>query len=243
MNSQYAGSDVQPEVHRGRAMRRLWRAEYLYIVALICFAVLAALAHHYAYFGWDLASEREVQELSWPWMAAAMRAVSVFGNGITPVIITSLSIVVFLAAGRRAEAAGILFSAGGGELTNGLLKLLIARPRPSADLVTVFKPLSTESFPSGHVTFYVCFFGFLFLIAYALLRRDSALRRVAMTAAAAPVALVGLSRVYLGEHWPSDTIGAYLFSGIWLGLSLHVYRRLKERETLRLNAAADRTRT
>jgi undecaprenyl-diphosphatase len=88
-----------------------------------------------------------------------------------------------------------------------------------------------ESFPSGHVTFYVCFFGFLFFAAFALLPKGSTARRVACTLAALPVLLVGLSRVYLGAHWPSDTLGAYLFSGLWLAFSLDMYRRWKRRAT------------
>jgi undecaprenyl-diphosphatase len=88
-----------------------------------------------------------------------------------------------------------------------------------------------ESFPSGHVTFHVCFFGFLFFVAFALLPKGSLKRRVVCALAALFVLLAGPSRVYLGAHWPSDTLGAYLLSGLWLALSLHLYRRWKERST------------
>ncbi|MBC7932287.1 MAG: phosphatase PAP2 family protein, partial [Rubrivivax sp.] len=46
-----------------------------------------------------------------------------------------------------------------------------------------------------------------------------------------PVVFVGLSRVTLRAHWPSDVLGAYLLSGVWLAFSLELYRRWKRRAT------------
>lgn len=225
---------------RRRAVRRLFRAEVFYITGVAVFAVLALLAHLYSYFGWDLAAEKWLQSLSAPSVFYFMRAVSLFGDRWIPWVLASVTVILFLIFGRRSEAAALTLSTGGGELLNSLLKWLIARPRPSSDLVTVFRPLVTESFPSGHVSFYVCYFGFLFFVSYALLRRGTLVRRAALAFTALPVLLIGLSRVYLGEHWPSDTIGAYLFSGLWLSFSLHMYRRWKERATFHTSAEVER---
>jgi undecaprenyl-diphosphatase len=216
---------------RRRAARRLLRAETLYIVMLVAFAVLAAFAYFDTYFAWDLRLERGLQNLSVPGLPEFMRAVSVFGNKWKPYALTTATTLIFLALGRRSEAAGLLLSAGGSAVLNGLVKILIARPRPTAELVNVRVDLQTQSFPSGHVTFYVCYFGFLFFVAYALLPLRSVARRAALTLTALPVALVGFSRVYLGAHWPSDTLGAYLMGGLWLAFSLHMYRIWKERAT------------
>jgi undecaprenyl-diphosphatase len=216
---------------RWRAVRRLWQAETIYFIALAAFAVLAVFAYFDAYFDWDLAAARTLQSSRLPGLYTLMIGVSLFGNGITPWILTTITAILFLIRGRRSEMAGLILSAGGGALVNRVFKMAIGRPRPVSDLVRVSVFPSAESFPSGHVTFYVCYFGFLFFVAYALLPRGSAVRRLALAAAVLPAALVGLSRVYLGAHWPSDTLGAYLLSGLWLAFSLEMYRRWKERAT------------
>ncbi|MBA2340389.1 MAG: phosphatase PAP2 family protein [Pyrinomonadaceae bacterium] len=223
---------AQPQLSpRRRAAQRLLRAEIRYAAALAAFTLLAVFAHFYSYFGWDLRAERALQSLAIPGLEALMRFVSFFGNTWHPHAITAITLSLFLYFRRRSEAAALLLSAGGCAIVNSLAKILIARPRPTADLVRVFRDVPTQSFPSGHVTFYVCYFGFLFFTAYALLPRASSVRRLALAAFFLPVLLVGFSRVYLGAHWPSDTIGAYLLSGVWLAFSLHMYRHWKERAT------------
>jgi undecaprenyl-diphosphatase len=226
---------------RRRAVKRLWRAETLYVLWLAVFGVLALFARLRAYFAWDLRLARGLQSLSVPGLFELMRFVSFFGNRWIPWALTVSTTLLFLLFRKRSEAAGLLLCAGGGALVNSLLKLFIGRPRPTAELVTVYRSLSTDSFPSGHVSFYVCFFGFLFFAAFALLPPGSTARRAALTLTALPVLLVGLSRVYLGAHWPSDTLGAYLLSGLWLALSLHFYRRWKARATFHAAAQQETT--
>lgn len=222
-------------VPRRSAVRRLLRAELIYVVALGAFAVLAIFAYLDPYFGWDLKVSTAFNWTSFtpPGLFPLMRFMSVFGNSWIPYGLTVMMAILFLVSRRRSEAAGLVLSVLGSALINTTLKLVISRPRPSADLgVHIYRNTVTQSFPSGHVTFYVCFFGFLFFVAFALLPRGSALRRLALTITALPVLLVGLSRIYLGAHWPSDTLGAYLWSGVWLAFSLDIYRRWKERRSL-----------
>ncbi|HUQ31957.1 MAG TPA: phosphatase PAP2 family protein [Pyrinomonadaceae bacterium] len=221
-------------VPRRSAIRRLWRAEAVYVVALGAFSILAIFAYLDPYFSWD---KKFSTAFNWnsfapPGLFPLLRFISVFGNSWTPYALTALTVIIFLAFRRRSEAAGLTLSVLGSAIINSILKLLISRPRPTPDLVPVYRDTVTQSFPSGHVTFYVCFFGFLFFVAYALLPRGSALRRLVLALTGLPVLLVGLSRIYLGAHWPSDTLGAYLWSGVWLAFSLTMYRRWKERRTL-----------
>lgn len=228
-------------VARPRALARLWRAQTIYVVALAAFAILAIFAYLDPYFGWDLkiASAFNWKTFTPPGLFQLMLFISIFGNSWTPYALTALTAILFLLFRRRSEAAALFFCAGGSGLINTLFKHLVARPRPAHELIQSYTDPLTNSFPSGHVTFYVCYFGFLFFTAYALLPRGSLLRRLALTLTALPVLLVGLSRIYLGAHWPSDTIGAYLWSGVWLSLSLALYRRLKERRTLHKDEKAE----
>ena len=223
---------------RRRESRRLLRAEFAYAGGLAAFAVLALFAKANAYFAWDKTVANALQSITLPGMETFMQVVSLMGNGLTSWAIVGATLAVFFAFRRRSEAFGLLLSAAGGPVLNRIVKYLVARPRPTMEHVRVSGEWANESFPSGHVTFYVCFFGFLFFVAFALLPKGSWLRRVSCALAALPVVLVGLSRVYLGAHWPSDTLGAYLFSGLWLAFSVELYRRWKRRASFHAEAAS-----
>lgn len=203
-------------------------AQVFYGGGLLLFAALAALAHLYAHFAWDVAIARFIQSFDQPWILALMRAVSIFGDGWVPYVLTALTALALLFFGLKREAGALLLCVGGGALLNDLLKLLVARPRPAADLIKVFGTLDSKSFPSGHVMFYVSYFGFLLFLGYAFLPRNALARRLALLGAALLIMLIGPSRIYLGAHWPSDVLGAYLIGGLWLGFTLNLHRRHKE---------------
>ncbi|HEV2880564.1 MAG TPA: phosphatase PAP2 family protein [Pyrinomonadaceae bacterium] len=239
------GEQLPIESARRRLLRRvaasrLWRAQVRYGIILFAFAVLAYYARANAYFAWDRAVAHQIQGLRTPALDVLMYAVSYIGYGLIPYAIAFATFLVFLAARRRSEAYALLFSTAGSGLLNRAIKMLIARPRPAAPDVNVFRLHGGQSFPSGHVTFYVCYFGFLFFVAYALLPKRSLARRLALTLTSLMIALVGISRVYLGAHWPSDTIGAYFLGGLWLGFSLYLYGRWKERSTFHQQENAER---
>ncbi|HWS55270.1 MAG TPA: phosphatase PAP2 family protein [Pyrinomonadaceae bacterium] len=225
-------------LRRRVAARRLLRAETFYFAGLAAYAVLALLAYRYAYFGWDLRAARAVQAVGVPGWFEFMVAVSWFGDGLTPHLLAAVTAAGFFGRRRFSEGAALALSAGGGALVNKAFKVLIGRPRPAAELVGFSYTGGGESFPSGHVSFYVCYFGFLFFVAFAILPRGSWQRRAALVLAALPVLLVGFSRVTLRAHWPSDVAGAYLLSGLWLALSLEMYRRWKQRATIKRAAQA-----
>ena len=157
-----------------------------------------------------------------------MLAVSWLGSGLTPTVMVITTGLMLLKAGFKVEALTCVFGVGLGNVVNHLLKYFIGRPRPDSSLIQVMTQVKFDSFPSGHVTFYMEFFGFIFFLAYVLFRRGW-LRRASLISLGLLITLVGVSRVYLGAHWPSDVIGAYLAGGAWLLLMIEVYRRWKAR--------------
>ena len=120
----------------------------------------------------------------------------------------SLAAVAALLWRRRVSDSMLLTVAVSlGALTHPL-KVLIGRPRP--DFAIVESAPHTMGFPSGHAAFAMLLGGALIYLAWQNVADRR--RRWALTGALALLILVvGLSRVYLGVHWPSDVLGGYLF--------------------------------
>ena len=121
-----------------------------------------------------------------------------------------------------------------GMLLNVLMKYAFHRARPSFD--DPLLALTTYSFPSGHVAGATLFYG---VIAAMVISRTAAWRWRVMTVLAAItlVALVALTRVYLGVHYLSDVLAAFAEGVAWLALcltGLHTYweHRFAEKRVL-----------
>ena len=220
---------VSPE----RAARRARWAEIVFVVALSFYAVLAVLAHHYAYFDWDVSINRAIRSIALPGFSSLMVGLSWLGSDLAPVVLVVGTGVALMAAGFRLEGIICMIGVSLGSAMNSFLKILIARPRPDPSLIEVMKHYNHNSFPSGHVTFFVEYFGFLFFLSYVLLKRGR-LRNASLVLLGLLILLISVSRVYMGAHWPSDTLGAYLAGGVWLMLMIEAYSRLKaKREALK----------
>lgn len=198
------------------------------IIATIALAILLFYARTVAYFTFDLTIERWVQGFTPVWFDALMRFISELGFPPLAYLLPSFIIILVFFIGLRWEATVLTISVVGIELLGTLVKLLVQRGRPTPDLVNVFSPLSDYSFPSGHVLLFVGFLGFLFFLLYTLARHSLA-RTIGLLVIGALIALVGISRVYLGQHWPSDVLGAYLMGSVWLALMIYLYRWGKPR--------------
>lgn len=183
--------------------------------------VFALLVHFLVPLSFNVAVTLAVQSISFPGLQEFLRLVSGFGNAPKVVLIT---VIALMACNKRREAFFLTLSGLGGWFIAMQLKHLFASARPTADVVNVFHQWPTGSFPSGHLVFYVCYFGFLYFIARDKLPAKSIFRPLVLVTLALLIALVGLSRLYLGEHWLSDLPGSYLLGAFWLYVSLKLYR-------------------
>jgi undecaprenyl-diphosphatase len=118
---------------------------------------------------------------------------------------------------KRAEAAGIAASLIGSSVIDGWLKHLIARPRP--ELVPHLVQVTNASFPSGHAMVSSAVYLTLALMLAEGVEIDGWRGRAARVAVVAFFAvlavLIGMSRVYLGVHWPSDVLAGWCFGTAW----------------------------
>lgn len=210
---------------------RRWRARvfqaYL-VVATLTFGVLVVTASMFNYFAVDLSITRAVQTIHFAWFTSFMESVSFIGYGPQMfVLVAAVSALLFI-IGLRWESVVALASAAGSTGLGQLIKIVVHRPRPGASLVNVFQQLNSYSFPSGHVLVYTAYFGLLFFLSYTLLK-PSILRTVLLVILGSLVGLIGISRIYVGDHWASDVIGAYLLGSLWLVLCVSIYRWGKTR--------------
>jgi len=197
------------------------------LVASAAFIALAVAAHFKPYFKVDLTVTRFIQSYHGALFDAVMRAVSWVGFSPQCYAVGAIFILALLLAGLRREVLVALF-AGGASAVGAAIKLIVLRPRPSANLVHVFRAIPDSGFPSGHVLTAAAFGGFLGFLAYTLLKPSWG-RTALLIAIGFGIALMGPSRIYMGQHWFSDTMGAYVLGSLWLGLSIKLYRRVKHK--------------
>ncbi|HYD29926.1 MAG TPA: phosphatase PAP2 family protein [Azospirillaceae bacterium] len=146
------------------------------------------------------------------WVEEMARDVTALGS-MTVLTFLTVAVSGFLAlAGRGRTALLLLASVGGGVVLSTLLKHGFARPRP--DLVPHGAEVYTASFPSGHSMLSAV----TYLTLGALLARVQARRRLKAYLLALSVFLmvaVGVSRVYLGVHWPTDVLAGWAIGAAW----------------------------
>lgn len=166
------------------------------------------------------------QPLGPHWLPSAVRDVTALGSSTVLTMVVMIT-TCFLALLRRWRAAILVVAATTlGALAVTLVKALIARSRP--DLVGRLMEEASHSFPSGHAANSAIVYLTLATLLFPVVRGWQ-MRGFVLATAMLLVGMIGVSRIYLGVHWPSDVLAGWAFGScwalLWWGVELKLFRR------------------
>lgn len=201
---------------------------YMYMLSLLAacgFGLIALAVKGDRLSAFDQGFSSFVQSWESEGWTRVMKGFSWVGSTM-PVIVLSLGMIVvlYVFVGRRKGLFLFLAAIGGSALIGYVLKLLFGRERPS-----VHRLMEEDgfSFPSSSSVTAVALYGVIVYLLWS--PRLSRAGKIALTAAAIfMMVCVGLSRIYLGVHYPSDVIGGMLAGAAWLWLSIAVFKHLSD---------------
>jgi undecaprenyl-diphosphatase len=174
-----------------------------------------------------------LQPIGSPAIQDAARDITALG-GVTVLSLLTIGVSIFLVLdGKKHMALYVCGSVLSGLLVDTLLKDHFDRPRP--DLVPFTVHVSNSSFPSGHSMLSAI----TYLVLGALLARSQERKLVKayfLLGAVFLTILVGVSRVYLGVHWPTDVLAGWTAGAVWALLCWLLARWLQSRHTLEREA-------
>lgn len=161
-----------------------------------------------------------------PWIEEMARDISALGSyAVLSVVFCAVVIYLFMGH-QRAAAFWVIAAVGGGVLLSNLLKLVYERPRP--ELVPHAARVFTTSFPSGHATLSAITYltlGALLASLHGSLRFKVYFLSLAILLAIA----VGISRIYLGVHYPTDVLAGWCVGAAWAAFCWSIFNWLEGR--------------
>jgi undecaprenyl-diphosphatase len=160
------------------------------------------------------------------WFNEAVRDITGLGSFSVLGIVTIVVFAYLVLAGKQRTGWFMVAAVVGGTILSTVLKMLFDRPRPE---LTGVAEVFTASFPSGHATVSAV----VFLTIGAMLAAASPERRLQwfyLGVAIVLTVLVGVSRIYLGVHYPTDVLAGWSLGAAWALLCTTAARYLRERE-------------
>lgn len=193
-------------------------AAYLAVLSasVLAFASIAqAITDKEAITRWDVRLNRWLHDHSSPAFTRFFELLTTTGGVVFLLVITCAAVAVLARRRAFAEAILVALAYAGGQVVNIAVKDAFERPRP--EFRDPHLNLNTFSFPSGHAMGSTAVYGALTIIVLRRVRRG-ALRAAIIGAVALLVALIGVSRVYLGAHYVSDVLAGVILGLAWLTL-------------------------
>ncbi|MFD0048125.1 phosphatase PAP2 family protein [Actinomycetes bacterium NPDC127524] len=205
--------------------KQLSKAFILCLLSLFGFGVMAVLVSKHTIVRFDSTIISIIQGFEAPYLTSIMKFFSYIG-GTIPVVLLSLVTIVFLYTVLKHRSELILFIAviAGANVLFATLKLFFHRARPDLHRLAV---ATNYSFPSGHATMAMALYGSLTFLLWRNIKTLKG-RIILVSISSIMVVTIGISRIYLGVHYPSDIIAGYFISGFWLTFSIWFYQRYQE---------------
>lgn len=200
-------------------LRTLWGEALLFLVAvlglLFLFFAMAAHVLNGRSFPWDVPVLQTIHSQATPTRDAVMVFITHRGGGWEVGFAATVLVVALTGSRRFNDAVFLAVAVGGVGLANKLAKITFQRVRPH--LWESPAPEFDYGFPSGHAMLSLAL-----ALAVVILTWRTRWRWPAVTAGVGFVWAVGFSRIYLGVHFPSDVLGAWLLAGAWVAAAAFV---------------------
>ncbi|NTV27080.1 MAG: phosphatase PAP2 family protein [Methanothrix sp.] len=195
-----------------------------FVLLLLLALLLSYAAARFPILPFDMKSYEELQEQASPHFDEIMRWISALGELSIAMALTAIAMLTFALRRQWLEAIFILAT-----ISSVLLVLVLkdlvqrSRPFPSAENASGFiQSIDQYSYPSGHVLFFVVFFGFFAYLAW--IHFTGWVRMIVIAICGALIVLIGPSRIFLGAHWASDVFGSYIIGTLWLFVLIVSYQ-------------------
>lgn len=182
------------------------------LAALLCLVFLAARVTHGETIDFDETIRGAIHSLSSPGLTQFFSTITFLGSQACVLGLSAIAAIVMLAKRQPRRAMLVAATMAGAELWLSLLKAAFHRPRPAPFFDTHLPP--SYSFPSGHALLSCCCYALLAVLGSACCRGSA--RWMIRVCAALLILAIGLSRIYLGVHYPSDVMAGYLVAIVWL---------------------------
>lgn len=161
------------------------------------------------------------------WLPSAVRDVTALGSSTVLTFIVLVTAIFLRLAGRTRTALLVIAATSLGSITVETIKALVSRSRP--DLIGRLMEETSRSFPSGHAALSAIVYLTLATLLFPVLRGRQ-IRAFVVIVALTLTLSVGVSRVYLGVHWPSDVVAGWAFGGVWAMLWWRIELALLDRD-------------
>ena len=187
------------------------------VVGTLAFAEIGEHVREGSTLGFDTAVLRWLGAHQTPFLTAFMVEVTPLGTGAVVLVIVGIAAAFLWHTEHKHSARLLLAATAGNILLNGVLKLYFHRPRPE---VFVWEThAASSSFPSGHAMSATVVYG---TVAYLLARLQKHVwaRALTLSIAVVTIALICLTRLYLGVHYPSDVLAGIVVGLAWSGFCM-----------------------